>query len=282
MPVSVVVLTFNSASTIGATLASAAAISDDLHVVDSGSTDETLEIVSRLGAHVYAHPFESYGAQRNWAIDTLPLRHPWQLHLDADERLTPELGRAISAIVEGRSAGETTGYFIPRLTYFLGTPIRHGGMYPIWHMRLFRTGSGRCEARRYDQHFYVDGPTGKIPHPMIDDIRMPLSEWITRHNRWSDAEADEQEFAGQPQTGVIAGRLLGTPVEQKRVLRSTFNRAPPFWRAFALFLYRYIIRFGFLDGTPGLIFFVLQTFWFRFLVDAKLYERRHAAHDHSR
>jgi hypothetical protein len=156
--------------------------------------------------------------------------------------------------------------------HFLGRPIRHGGMYPIWHMRLFRHGRGRCEARRYDQHFYVDGPTGRLPHPMIDDIRMPLSEWTARHNRWSDAEAEE--LSQESVQGVIAPKLLGgTPVQQKRALRSRYNQLPLFLRAFLLFLYRYIFRLGFLDGREGLIFFVLQTFWFRFLIDAKLLER---------
>jgi glycosyltransferase involved in cell wall biosynthesis len=273
MPVSILILTFNSAATIGATLESAVAISDDVHVVDSGSTDATLDISSRLGAKIHAHPFESYGAQRNWAIDTLPVKHPWQLHLDADERLTPQLASAVVSVVEEVEA-RVVGYFIPRLTYFLGSPIRHGGMYPIWHMRLFKTGVGRCESRKYDQHFYVDGATGRLPYPMIDDIRMSLTEWTSRHNRWSDAEADEQEMRGEPRSEVIGGRFGGTPVEEKRALRGAYNLAPHFWRAFGLFLYRYVIRLGFLDGRPGLIFFILQTFWFRFLVDAKLYERK--------
>ena len=268
---SVIVLTFNSEATIGATLASARRVSDDLHVVDSGSTDRTLEIAAQHGAQIAKHPFESYGAQRNWAIDNLPVRHPWELHLDADERLTEPLIAAIEALKAGGFAGPAVGYFIPRLVHFLGQPIRHGGMYPIWHMRLFRHGRGRCEARRYDQHFFVDGPTGRIAHPMIDDIRMKLGEWVVRHNRWADAEAEEL-VAGGNATGVTP-RLGGNPVERKRALRGTYNRLPRFRRALLLFLYRYVVRLGFLDGRAGLVFFVLQTFWFRFLVDAKLYER---------
>ncbi len=272
MSLSVVVLTFNSEATIAATLASAARVSDDIHVVDSGSTDRTLALAEAAGARIVSHPFESYGAQRNWAIDTLPLRHDWELHLDADERLSDPLIAAILDLKARGFAGPTAGYFIPRLVHFLGQPIRHGGMYPIWHMRLFRHGSGRCEARRYDQHFYVDGPTDRLAHPMIDDIRMPLGEWVIRHNRWAEAEADEL-LTGS--TTGIAPKLGGNPVERKRALRGSYNRLPRFLRAFLLFLYRYVLRLGFLDGRAGLIFFVLQTFWFRFLVDAKLYERQH-------
>jgi glycosyltransferase involved in cell wall biosynthesis len=270
MTLSVVILTFNSEATIGATLASARRVSDDVHVVDSGSTDRTLTIAEQHAARIVNHPFESYGEQRNWAIDNLPLRHGWELHLDADERLSEPLIAAIEDLRRRGFPGPAVGYFIPRLVHFLGRPIRHGGMYPIWHMRLFRHGRGRCEARRYDQHFHVDGPTGRLPHPMIDDIRMKLGEWVTRHNRWADAEADELQHGS---SGAIAPRLGGNPVERKRALRGSYNRLPRLLRAFLLFFYRYVLRLGFLDGRAGLIFFVLQTFWFRFLVDAKLYER---------
>jgi len=272
LPISVVILTFNSADTIGATVASARALSDDVHVVDSGSTDATLDIVRAAGASVASHPFESYGAQRNWAIATLALRHPWQLHLDADERVTPELAAELRALFAGDGPpAAIAGYYVPRLVHFHGQPIRHGGMWPIHHMRLFRSGWGRCEDRKYDQHFYVDGATATLRAPMIDDIRLSLGEWTARHNRWADAEVDE--ILAPSGSGVIQPGS-GDPVAEKRALRGRYNRAPLFWRALGLFLYRYVLRLGFLDGRWGLVFFVLQTFWFRFLVDAKLHERR--------
>jgi glycosyltransferase involved in cell wall biosynthesis len=271
MSLSVIILTFNAEATLDATLASAAQVSDDIHVVDSGSSDGTLAIAQARGAHIVSHPFEDYGRQRNWAIDNLPLKYDWQLHLDADERLSPELSARINAL-RGAFPADVDGYFLPRLLHFMGRPIRHGAMYPIWHLRLFRRGKGRCEDRRYDQHFKVEGPTSRIDAPMIDDVRMSLSEWTTRHNRWSDAEVNE--ILNPSGSGVIAGKLGGNPIEQKRALRGGYNSAPLFVRAFALFFYRYVLRLGFLDGMPGLIFFVLQTFWFRFLIDAKVYETR--------
>jgi glycosyltransferase involved in cell wall biosynthesis len=276
LPISIVILTFNAADTIGATLASAAMLSDDVHVVDSGSTDATLEIARRHGAKIVHHPFENYGAQRNWAIDTLALAHGWQLHLDADERISGELAAELRALFAGGGppAG-IAGYYVPRLVHFHGQPIRHGGMWPIYHMRLFRSGRGRCEARKYDQHFHVDGASARLAAPMIDDIRLSLTEWTQRHNRWADAEVDE---ILNPSRGVIEPGK-GDPVAEKRALRSRYNDAPLFWRALGLFLYRYVLKRGFLDGRWGLIFFVLQTFWFRFLVDAKLHERRHPMAD---
>lgn len=270
LPVSVVILTFNAAETIGATLASAIAFSDDVHVVDSGSTDATLEIARSAGAKIVSHPFESYGAQRNWAIATLNLKHEWQLHLDADERVSDELASELHELfADAGPPPAIAGYYIPRLVHFHQQPIRHGGMWPIFHMRLFRRGFGHCESRKYDQHFYVEGQSSKLNGPMIDDIRLTLTEWSARHNRWADAEVDE---ILSPSSEIIQPGDA-TPVAVKRAQRSYYYKAPLFWRAFGLFFYRYVVKLGFLDGRWGLIFFVLQTFWFRFLIDAKLYER---------
>jgi glycosyltransferase involved in cell wall biosynthesis len=271
MSISVIILTFNSEGSIAETLRSAAEVSDDIHVVDSFSTDATFDIVQRFKAHWVQHEFKNYGSQRNWAIDNLPLQYDWELHLDADERLDPVLTEQLKNL-KGRFPQNIHGYYIPRLVYFMGRPIRYGGMFPIWHLRLFRHGRGRCEDRHYDQHFYVSGPTARLQGIMIDDIRMSLREWISRHNRWSDEEV--RELRQVATTGRIQGRLGGTPVQQKRFFRGIYNHLPLFMRPFLLFIYRYFFRLGFLCGIEGLIFFTLQTFWFRFLIDAKLYERR--------
>jgi len=269
----VILLTFNSEDTLRATLSRVRQVSDEMFVVDSGSTDGTVELARSFGATIVQHPFENYGSQRNWAIDNLPITRPWQLHLDADELMNDELVAAIQTLpVEP----EHSGYFVARYIRFLGRELRHGGMSPTWHLRLFRTGVGRCEDRKYDQHYMLrSGTSGQLPGEMVDDIRMPLTEWTARHNRWADGEVAEQE-------GKVTGRRVepdarGNPAQRKRYLRARYNRLPLFIRPFGLFFYRYFFRLGFLDGTEGFIFWVLQTFWFRFLVDAKIWERRHAA-----
>ena len=281
MQISVIVLTFNSALTIGQTLQSARKVSDDIHVVDSYSTDETLKIAHAHGARIVQHPFVHYGEQRNWAMTNLPLKYGWQLHLDADEFLSPEL---IAEIVRLKTLPcvAMDGFYIPRLTRFLGREIRYGGHYPIWHLRLFRSGAARCESRKYDQHFLlltqsplpagVEGKAQRICAPLIDDNRMDLKEWTERHNRWSEAEV--AEILRPTQEGVMQAKLRGgSPMQFKRALRQWFLRVPLFARCFLYFFYRYVLRLGFLDGRPGLIYNVLQTFWYRFLIDAKLYER---------
>ena len=270
MKPSIVILTYNSESAIAETLRSVSTLSDDIHVVDSFSSDRTQEIARTFGAQVAEHAFENYGAQRNWAIFSLPMKYGWQLHLDADERLTPELRKTILDLDEDAQA---SGFYLARMMYFLGRPIRHGGLSPTWHLRLFRSGCGKCETRKYDQHFYLtSGSTAQLIGYMIDDVRMSLSEWTMRHNRWSDAEAEEQ--SAKSTAGVVTARMRGNPVERKRFLRGLYDKCPLFVRPFVLFFYRYVIRLGFLDGTSGFVFYVLQTFWFRFLVDSKLFERQ--------
>lgn len=268
----VILLSFNSEDTLGATLESARKVSDEIFVVDSFSTDRTAEMARTMGATVVQHAFHHYGAQRNWAIENLPISRPWQLHLDADEWMTDALVAAILSLPEDP---EYAGYFVPRYLRFLGRVLRHGAMSPTWHLRLFRTGLGRCEDRKYDQHFLLkSGKSGNLHGAMVDDIRMPLTEWTARHNRWSDSEAEESH--NHETSGRVKPDARGNPAQRKRFLRQKYYSLPLFVRAVANFFYRYFFRLGFLDGTEGLIFWVLQSFWFRFLVDAKIWERRHA------
>ncbi len=271
MQPTVIVLTFNSKGTLANTLERARHVSEEIFVVDSFSQDGTVELARSMGATVVQHAFDNYGAQRNWAIDNLAITRPWQLHLDADEWMDEELVAAIQRLPENPEHG---GYFLPRYLRFLGRVLRHGGMSPTWHLRLFRTGAGRCEDRLYDQHFLLlSGTSGRLPGVMIDDIRMSLSEWTARHNRWSDGEVDE--LSSDDSDGRLHPDPFGNPAQRKRYLRRVYNRLPLFVRPFLLFIYRYFFCFGFLDGSEGFIFWVLQTFWFRFLVDAKIWERRH-------
>jgi glycosyltransferase involved in cell wall biosynthesis len=278
--ISVVILTYNSEATLSSTIEAAALVSDDIRVVDSFSTDRTCEIAKAHGAELCQHEFVNYSVQRNWAIANLPLRHDWELHLDADERISPQLASELRRLQDRRNSAEVNGYYVARLVRFLGRDIRHGGMFPIWHLRLFRRGLGRCEERDYDQHFLVNGPKRKLRGPIIDDIQMPIREWLSRHNRWSDAEV--AELSKGPATGnLVTPRLFGNPIERKRYLKRLYLRAPLMLRAFGLFGYRYVLRLGFLDGAEGAIFFALQAFCFRMVVDAKLFERSLGGCEHN-
>jgi len=269
--ISVIILTFNSEDSIGNTLRAAQCLSDDIHVVDSYSTDKTVQIVESFGAKVIQHEFLSYGEQRNWAIENLNLPHDWQLHLDSDEILSDSLIEEIKLLKLG-SESNVDGYYIPRLIRFMGRDLRHGGLYPIFHMRLFKKGKGRCELRKYDQHFYISGSTGRLRNPFIDDHRMSLTEWVSRHNKWANAEVDE---IISPRKDGVVGADLGSrdAVKHRRGLRHFYYRTPILVRPFLFFIYRYIFKLGFLDGKEGLIYLTLQSLWYRFLVDAKMYEK---------
>jgi glycosyltransferase involved in cell wall biosynthesis len=270
---SAIVLTFNEERNLPECLASLAGWVDEIFVVDSGSTDRTVDIARQAGARVYEHAFDHYGAQRNWAIDHLPIASAWTLHVDADERITPELQRSITAAL-AREPGEVEGFLVSRRTMFMGRWIRHGGHYPAWHLRLMRTGAGRCEDRLYDQHFYVSGAVQKLQGDLIDTWTPDVATFTARHLRWAALEAAEHE-APAAAAGRIRGRLgSDNAIEQRRWLRDWYARLPLFVRPTAYFLYRYVVRLGFLDGRPGLVFHVLQGFWFRFLVDALILERR--------
>jgi len=266
----VILLSFNSEDTLGATLGRAREVAEEIIVVDSFSADGTVALAESYGAKVVQHTFENYGAQRNWAIDNLPIKTKWQLHLDADEVMDAELVAAILALPD---EPEHAGYFVPRYVRFLGRVLRHGGMSPTWHLRLFRSSVGRCEDRKYDQHFLLrEGTTGKLSGGMVDNIAMSLSEWTARHNRWADGEVAELDT--KQESGRLVADPKGNPAQRKRALREKYNNLPLFVRPFALFGYRFFFKLGFLDGTEGFIFWVLQTFWFRFLIDAKIWEKR--------
>ena len=274
----VVILTLDEERNLPACLQSLEGLDAELFVVDSGSTDDTVRVAKEAGAHVCHHAFENYAEQRNWAFENLPIKTPWTLCLDADERLTPELRQEIIECISA-PAGGADGYMMKRRTYFLGKWIRHGGQYPAYHLRLFKTGKGRCEDRLYDQHFLVDGQVASLKNDYVDVITADLSSWIDRHNRWAALEASEvlaqRNRRQSTQKKVVVPDLFGTPIQRKRFLRSiVYQNFPLFLRPFLFWIYGYILRLGFLDGMPGLIFHTLQRFWFRFLVDAKIYEQR--------
>ncbi len=275
--ISAVVLTFNEEKNLPACLESLRSVAQEIFVVDSGSTDATRAIAEAAGAKVVSHPFENYSAQRNWSIDHLPIEAEWVLHLDADERLTPELAGEIHDEVAG-AAPEVSGFMFRKRSVFMGRWIRHGGHYPSFHLRLLRRGKGRCEERLYDQHFVTEGAVRALKNDYIDVIASDIDVWTQRHLRWATLEADEVGSIDIPGAGRVQADFGGDPIQRRRWLREkAYPRGPLFFRAFAYFFYRYFFRLGFLDGREGLIFHFLQGCWFRFLVDVKIDQQRRGA-----
>lgn len=279
LPISVVVLAYNEELNIQYCLESVCDWSADVFVVDSGSEDRTLEIAREFGARVVHHPFETYAHQFNWALEHLPIMTPWVMRLDADEMVTPELALELRRTLPNLPP-HISGLYVKRRVYFMGRWIRHGGYYPTWLLRIFRTRNARCENRWMDEHIVLlAGDTMQVQHDIVDYNRKGLRFWTIKHERYARREMldlTDQTPAAGGQT--VEGRLAGTQDERKRWVKSNvYAKAPLFLRAFLYFIYRYFFRLGFLDGVEGLVFHFLQGCWYRFYVDAKLWEARHGA-----
>lgn len=271
-PLTVIILTLNAQESLPKVVESVRGIANRILVVDSFSTDTTVTWAQANGCEVVQHPFEHYAAQRNWAQAHAALApDAWVLHLDADEVVSPELAASIARTLKEPAFD---GYLMRRLTYFLGRPIRYGHMNPNWHLRLYRAGKGACENRMYDQHFVMEGKTGRLDGVMHDLQLVSIERWTASHNRWSTAEAQEILQAEQGDNQLTAS-LAGDPRQRKRWLKNRlYYKAPTLIRPYLFFFYNYIIKLGILDGRVGFIYHTLHAFWFRFLVDAKLHELR--------
>ncbi len=270
----VIILTHQEEKNLPHALRSLQGLDCQIFVVDSGSTDRTVDIAEAFGARTVQHSFESQARQLNWALDTLPLSGEWTLRLDADERLTNELAAEIGGILSSAPA-TVAGYLIKRRVYFWGRWIRFGGYYPTWLLRLWRTGMAQSEEMWMDEHMIVTGGAiGRLRHDFIDENHKGLTFFIDKHNRYSDREIMAIEAA----FGECSSERIGGAVARKRFWKNAvYGRSPLFFRAIAYAFLRYFVLLGFLDGVPGFIFHFLQGFWYRLIVDAKLYERRIAS-----
>ncbi len=270
--VTVIILTKDEALHIARAIASVRSFATRIIVVDSGSADETVALAHRGGAEVMRHTWVNHAAQFNWALDQIKEQPGWVLRLDADEVVSAQLAAEIRA-----GLPDVAGIFVRRRIKFMGQMMRFGGVGALRIIRLFRNGQGRCEARWMDEHIAVAGPTAHVKGEIIDDNRKPLDWWVTKHNGYASREAVDmlnQEFGFLPQTAALGG--TGRTALKRWIKLHIYRRLPAGLRAGAYFLYRYFLRLGFLDGAGGRTFHVLQGFWYRYLVDAKLAEvRRH-------
>jgi len=275
LPVTVIVLTYNEEQNLANCLRSVADWASEIFVVDSGSTDRTLGIARQYTDQIIVHEFVNQAQQFNWALDKLPIRSEWVLRLDADEYLLPELKAEIIAILPTLPS-HVTGLYMKRRVYFKGRWIRHGAYYPTWLLRLFRQGKARSEQLEMDEHIIVlEGETRHLQHDFVDHNHKDLAFWTGKHEQFATREARALTRKAQAdELSAMQGKLGGQPARKRWLKGNIYARSPLFLRAFAYFLYRYIFRLGFLDGTEGLVFHFLQGCWYRFYVDARIWEAR--------
>jgi glycosyltransferase involved in cell wall biosynthesis len=277
--ISVVVLTYNERLHIERCIRSAQQFAKHVFVVDSHSDDGTDELARSLGAHVVQHAWENQHArQLNWAIDNLPLETDWIFRMDADEWVTPELARELTEQLDKLPA-DVSGVVLKRRLYAFGRYLRWGGQDRVHLLRIWRRGQARCEERWMDEHMLLSqGHSVQFRHDFADDNKKPLSWWITKHAGYAVREAADTLLSRQ---NAPSGELkTGAGSQRQRWLKLfVYGAVPRFVRPTLYFGYRYFVLLGFLDGVPGLIWHVLQGFWYRFLVDAILFdvERRAAA-----
>ncbi len=272
--ISVIILTFNEAKHIERCIRSLLPVTNHIFIVDSGSTDNTIQIAQSLGAAVASNPWVNYAKQFNFGINHNPFNTCWLMRMDADEYLLPELANEINQKLTSLPA-EISGLYVKRRVVFMDKWIRRGGYYPIWLLRIWRNGMGICEESWMDEHIKVfSGNTIELKHDLVDHNLNNLTWWTTKHNNYAIREAIDllnirYNFSNAE---IVEPRFWGTQEQRTRFFKIKYASLPLFSRPFIYFLYRYFFKLGFLDGKKGLIWHFLQGFWYRFLVDAKIFE----------
>lgn len=282
MSIAVLILTHNEAQHIARAIASVASFSDLVVVVDSFSTDRTVEIAREHGAIVYQNPWKNYADQFSWGQSKIPSTYDWIMRLDADEIIEPDLAERLRTEIP-TLASDVTAVTLDRKHIFMGRWIRHGGRYPLVLLRLFRNGRGRIEQRWMDEHIIVDG--GKTVHitgGFSDDNLNNLTFFTDKHNKYATREAID--ILGHKYQILETDRLTtansAAQATRKRFLKEYVYNKLPFWAGpTGYFLFRFIFQLGFLDGPEGVIYHFLQGFWYRFLVAAKVREYEIAMKD---
>lgn len=273
MPVTAIILTKNEEKHLQRCLDSLASFVENIVIVDCFSSDATTQIAYSNGARVLQNEWINHATQFNWALKQLNSAD-WILRIDADEVVTPLLAEQIRSELPLLD-NAVHGVYINRRMTFLGCPIRYGGVFPIQVLRLFRHGFGECENRWMDEHIRVSGKTAAISGEIVDDNLNSLTWWTDKHNKYSSLEAIEilnLEYRFMTNGGLQMMQVGGEAGIKRWIKENLYARFPLGFRALAYFLYRYVVRLGFLDGKSGTAFHVLQGFWYRYLVDAKVIE----------
>jgi glycosyltransferase involved in cell wall biosynthesis len=280
MSLAVIVLTFNEECHIARALTSVAGIASEVFVVDSFSTDRTVELARAHSATVMQHPFVNYAKQFQWGLDNLPITASWIMRLDADEVIESDLANRIRNELPALP-DDVVGVTLKLKVIFHNRWIRHGGRYPLLLLRIWRRGRGRIENRWMDEHIILSGGrTVTFDGGFADHNLKDLSFFTDKHNKYATREAidviNQRRRLFRRDVDLVAEEGSRQAATTRWIKEKLYNRIPYQISAPAYFLYRVVFRFGFLDGKEGILYHCLQGLWYRLLVGAKVDELERA------
>ena len=280
----VVILTKNEEKNLRKCVESFQGIARRFVIVDSYSTDNTEKIckeldfeLRKIGSQLdfYKNKWIDYATQLNWGLTHTDITTEWSMRMDADEELMEDLANEIEERLDTIEE-PVNGIIVRRRLIFMGKWIKHGGRYPELLLRIFRTGKAVCEQKIMDEHMVLsEGTTVEFKHDLIDNNQKDLEWWTAKHNWYSNREVLDHQMTledSMDKSLEQGGESSGQAKMKRIVKNSGYYKLPKFWRAHIYFIYRYYLKLGFLDGPEGRIFHFLQAYWYRFLVDAKLYQ----------
>ena len=274
--ITAIILAHNEEIHIARCIQSLDPVAHKIIVIDSFSTDRTVEIAKSLGADVYQNPWKNYADQFQWGLDNCPIDTAWVMRMDADEYLEPALQQEILQNI-AHVKEDVDGIFIKRKVLFYGQWIRHGGYYPQFLLRIWRTRRGRIEQRWMDEHIVLPerAKTIQFKHDLVDENLKGITFWVNKHNSYATREMVDLLNNKYPlfKKDEAVMTFEGPQTKRKRYLKdNVYSKIPAGLRAVMYFLYRYFIKLGFMDGTKGFVFHVMQGLWYRLLVDVKIME----------
>lgn len=271
----VIILTYNEELHIERCIQSLSPFAKQIFIVDSFSTDKTVEIAEELGAMVFTNPWVNYAEQFQWGLDHCPIETEWVMRMDADEYIEQPL---IDEIVDKLPllGADVSGVNLKRKHHFLGRWIKHGDRYPLVLLRIWRHGTAQIEQRWMDEHIVLNkGESVTFDGDFVDDNLNTVAWFIDKHNKYASREMVDIINHKHALFGVDESIQQSDAVQAKikRFLKEKiYNQLPVFVRPTLYFIYRYFIRFGFLDGKEGFAYHFMQGFWYRCLVDLNVLE----------
>jgi glycosyltransferase involved in cell wall biosynthesis len=276
---SFIILTFNEEVHLPRLLESIKDLHAEVFVLDSGSTDDTLKIAQAYGAEVKTNPFINHPRQWDFALKNFAIKAPWTIGLDADQIVTPELLEMLQKFKDADFEG-INGIYFNRKNYFQGSWIRYGGYYPLYLLKMFRTGTGYSDLNEnMDHRFIVPGKTAiwKKGYLLEENLKEnDIDFWFKKHERYSDLIAKEEtERMQNLRVQTLKPNLWGNPDEKKAWLKRLWWKLPLGLRPYLYYGYRMVFQLGILDNKTARKFHYLQGLWFRKLVDKKINNLKH-------